>query len=120
MLGVTSPTLFTYFANAKDLNFVREGGGGKIVKAVFTRVYRRLAANSIEKHVKKGTYQKLLARIVRKVAFPKSLLNAIILHFSILVTTKMSKVLEFYYVRINIYKFPSRLYLGYSTASFKV
>ena len=39
MLGVTSQTPFTYFANAKDLNFVRGGGGGggegvDLVKAV--------------------------------------------------------------------------------------
>ena len=33
--------------------------------------------------------------IVRNVGFPKSLPNVIILHFSRLVTTKMSKVLEF-------------------------
>ena len=37
------------------LNFVRGRGGGEIlVKAVFTSVYLRLAANSIQKHVKKG------------------------------------------------------------------
>ena len=56
MLDVTSQTLFTYFAYAKKLNFVR--GGRDLVKAVFmSSVYRRLAiktVNSIEKHVKKG------------------------------------------------------------------
>ena len=30
------------------------GGGGILVKAVFMSVYLRLAANSIQKHVKKG------------------------------------------------------------------
>ena len=39
MLGVTSQTPFTYLANVKDLNFVRGGGGGNLVKAVFTSVY---------------------------------------------------------------------------------
>lgn len=91
MLGVTSPTLFTYFANVKDLNFVR--GGGEYCKG---RVYESASQVSCKFHRKtreKGeAYQKLLARIVRKVAFPKSLLNVIILHFSILVTTKMSKI----------------------------
>ena len=56
MLGVTSQTRFTYFAYAKDLNFVQGGGGGwgeNLVKAVSMSVYQRLAVNSIEKHVKK-------------------------------------------------------------------
>ena len=54
VLGVTSQTLFTYFAYAKDFNFVRGVGVGEnLVKAVFVSVYRRLAVNSIEKHVKK-------------------------------------------------------------------
>ena len=39
MLGVTSQTPFTYLANVKDLNFVRGGGGGNLVKAVFMSVY---------------------------------------------------------------------------------
>ena len=56
MLGVTSQTLFTYFAYAKDLNFVQGGGGVEknLMKAVFMSVCRSLAVNSIEKHVKKG------------------------------------------------------------------
>ena len=57
VLDVTSQTLFTYFAYAKNLNFVRGGGGRDLIKAVFMSVYRRLAiktVNSIEKHVKKG------------------------------------------------------------------
>ena len=38
VLDATSQTLFTYFAYAKDLNFVREAGVGKnLVKAVFLR-----------------------------------------------------------------------------------
>ena len=58
-------------------------------------VYRRLDANSIQNQLKTEVSQNLLARIVRKVAFPKSLPNVIVLHFSILVTTKMCKVSEF-------------------------
>ena len=57
MLGVTSQTPFTYLVNVKALNFVRGGGGGwgkNLVKAVFKSVYCRLAASSIQKHVKKG------------------------------------------------------------------
>ena len=53
MLGVTNKTLFTYFAYAKDLNFVRGGEWRKIL-FVFMSVCRSLAVNSIEKHVKKG------------------------------------------------------------------
>ena len=55
---VASQTPFTYLAHVKVLNFVRGGGGvggGVIlVKSVFMSVYLRLAANSIQKHVKKG------------------------------------------------------------------
>ena len=59
MLGVTSQTPFTYLATIKDLNVVQRGGGGvgwrkNLVKAVVMSVYCRLAANSIQKHVKKG------------------------------------------------------------------
>ena len=56
VLGVTSQTPLTYPSNVKDLNFVQGGGGrgGNLVKAVFKNVYCRLAANSIQKHVKKG------------------------------------------------------------------
>ena len=54
MLGVTSQTLFTYFAYAKDLNFVQGGGGWRKILFVFMSVCRSLAVNSIEKHVKKG------------------------------------------------------------------
>ena len=80
-----------------DLNFVWGGAREKnLVKAVFMSVYRRLAANSIQNQVENGEVsQNLLARIFRKVAFPKSLLNVISLHFSMLATTKKSKVLEF-------------------------
>ena len=47
-----------YPAHVKDLNFVLCSGGGwgvenNLVKAVFMSVYHRLAANSIQKHVKK-------------------------------------------------------------------
>ena len=35
-----------------QVNFV-QGGGKNLVKAVFMSVYRRLAANSIQKHLKK-------------------------------------------------------------------
>ena len=52
MLGVTSQTLFTYFAYAKDLNFVQ--GGWRKILFVFMSVCRSLAVNFIEKHVKKG------------------------------------------------------------------
>ena len=45
VLGVTSQTPFTYLAHVKDLNFV--------VKVVFMSMYRRLAANFIQNHVKK-------------------------------------------------------------------
>ena len=60
-------------------------------------VYRR-TQDSGKFHTKpceKGEVsQNLLFRIDRNVASPKSLPNVIILHFSILVTTKMCKVLE--------------------------
>ena len=58
MLGVKSQTPFTYLCLG--------GGGGKnLVKAVFMSVYRRLAANSIQKPSEKGEVsQNLLARIV--------------------------------------------------------
>ena len=68
-------------------------------------VYRKLAANSIQKPSgKEEVSQTLLARIVRKVAIPKLLPN-VILHFSILFPTKMKKMLEFWHVWMNIYKF---------------
>ena len=58
VLGVTSQTLVTYLAHIKDLNFFGVGGGlgwGKnLVKPVFMSVYCKLAANSIQKHVKRG------------------------------------------------------------------
>ena len=54
MLGVTSQTLFTYFAYAKDLNFVQGGVAKNLIKAVFMSVCGSLAENSIEKHVEKG------------------------------------------------------------------
>ena len=53
VLAVTSQTLVTYLAHIKDLNFVG-GGGGNLVKPVFMSVYCKLAANSIQKHVKRG------------------------------------------------------------------
>ena len=74
------------------------GGGGEILlgQCHFMNVYSRLAKNTIPNQVKKGgVYQDLLSRIVRKVAFAKLLPNVVILHFSILVTTKMFKALEF-------------------------
>ena len=43
---VTSQTRFTYLAHVKVLNFVRGGGGGFLVKAMFMTVYVRLAAVS--------------------------------------------------------------------------
>ena len=48
-----------YLATIKDLNVVQTGGRGvgwrkNLVKAVFMSVYCRLAANSIQRHVKKG------------------------------------------------------------------
>ena len=57
VLAVTSQTLVTYLAHIKDLNFVGGGGGGwgkNLVKPVFMSVYCKLAANSIQKHVKRG------------------------------------------------------------------
>ena len=66
VLGVTSRTPFTYLANVKDLNFV-QGGGGNLVKAVFMSVHCRLAANSIQKNVKRGEVsQHLLTTIVAR------------------------------------------------------
>ena len=54
VLGVTSQTPFTYLAHVKDLNFVGgDGGGGNLVKVVFMSMYRRLAANFTQNHVKK-------------------------------------------------------------------
>ena len=57
LLNSVGPGLqVTYLAHVKDLNFVQGGWGKNLVKAVFTfmNVYRRLAANSTKKHVKKG------------------------------------------------------------------
>ena len=52
MLGAASQTPFTFLANVNDLNYVQGGGG--FVKAMFMSVYCRLAASSIQKHVKRG------------------------------------------------------------------
>ena len=57
VLGVTSQTPFTYLVTVMDhCSGGRGGGGGEknLVKAVFMSVYCRLAANSIQEHVKKG------------------------------------------------------------------
>ena len=57
--------LFTYFAYAKDLNFVRRRWGKNLVKVMFMSVYGRLAVNSIKKTREEGEVsQNLLARIV--------------------------------------------------------
>ena len=53
MLGVASQTPITYLSNVKEVNFV-QAGGRNLFKAVFRSVYCELAANSIQKHVKKG------------------------------------------------------------------
>ena len=61
MIGVTSQTPITYLANVQDVDFVQAGlgwGGGDLVKAVFMSVYCGLAANSKQKHVKKGRCSK--------------------------------------------------------------
>ena len=58
VLGVTSQTPFTYLVSVMDHCSGGRGGGvggeKNLVKAVFMSVYCRLAANSIQEHVKKG------------------------------------------------------------------
>ena len=65
VLGVTSQTPFTYLAQAIDLNFVQGGGGETLLGPVYECVLP-VAANSIQKCVKRGEYwsQNLLTRIV--------------------------------------------------------
>lgn len=65
VLGVTSQTPFTYLAQAIDLNFVQGGGGETLLGPVYECVLP-VAANSIQKCVKRGKYwsQNLLTRIV--------------------------------------------------------
>ena len=62
MLGVTSKTLFTYFAYAKDLNFV-QGGGEKNLVCIYECV-SQLSCKFHRKTREKGEVsQNLLARI---------------------------------------------------------
>lgn len=65
VLSVTSQTPFTYLAQAIDLNFVQAGGGETLLGPVYECVLP-VAANSIQKCVKRGKYwfQNLLTRIV--------------------------------------------------------
>ena len=65
VLGVTSQTPFTYLAQAIDLNFVQGRGGETLLGPVYECVLP-VAANSIQKCVKRGKYwsQNLLTRIV--------------------------------------------------------
>ena len=65
VLGVTSQTPFTYLAQVIDLNFVQRDGGETLLGPIHECVLP-VAANSIQKRVKRGKYwsQNLLARIV--------------------------------------------------------
>ena len=50
-----SNTFYIFFLHTlRTSTLFRWGGGKTVVKAVFMSVYRRLAINSIEKHLKKG------------------------------------------------------------------
>ena len=55
VLGVTSQTPFTYLAQVIDLNFV-QGGGGETLLALVYECVLLVAANSIQKCVKRGKY----------------------------------------------------------------
>ena len=55
VLGVTSQTPFTYLAQVIDLNFVQGGGGETLLGPVYECVLT-VAANSIQKRVKRRKY----------------------------------------------------------------
>ena len=64
MLGVTSQTLFTYFAYAKDLNFVQGGGGMEKNLVCVYECVSQLSCKFHRKTREKGEVsQNLLARI---------------------------------------------------------
>ena len=65
VLGVTGQTPFTYLAQVIELNFVQGGGGETLLGPVYECVLP-VAANCIQKCVRRGKYwtQNLLTRIV--------------------------------------------------------